>query len=109
MSEEYGKDIVAVVDDEGNEHQFEILDILETDDNCYVALLPVYDDAELAVESDNELIILEVIAGEKGEEQLVQIEDEDVLESVTNQFIERLEELYEIDEIDDETASHPLS
>ena len=43
MSEEYGNNIVSVLDDEGNEHQFEILDAIETDDGRYVALLPIYD------------------------------------------------------------------
>ena len=41
MSEEYGNDLVSVLDDEGNEHQFEVLDAIETDDGRYVALLPV--------------------------------------------------------------------
>ena len=29
MSEEYGNNIVSVLDDEGNEHQFEVLDAIE--------------------------------------------------------------------------------
>ena len=52
MSEEYGNSLVSVLDDEGNEHQFEILDAIETDDSRYVALLPVYDEAEKALEDD---------------------------------------------------------
>lgn len=32
MSDEYGADLVTVLDDEGNEHQFELLDAIETDD-----------------------------------------------------------------------------
>ena len=41
MSEEFGTNIVSVLDDEGNEHQFELLDAIETDDGRYVALLPI--------------------------------------------------------------------
>ena len=32
MSEEYGNSLVTVLDDEGNEHQFELLDAIETDE-----------------------------------------------------------------------------
>ena len=64
MSEEFGNNIVTVLDDEGNEHQFELLDAIETDDGRYVALLPIYTDAEAAVEGDGELVILEVVNDE---------------------------------------------
>jgi len=46
---------LEVLDDEGNEHQFEILDAIETDDGRYVALLPVYSDAEEAIEEIKEV------------------------------------------------------
>ena len=49
MSEDFGTNIVSVLDDEGNEHQFELLDAIETDDGRYVALLPIYTEAEAAV------------------------------------------------------------
>ena len=42
MAEEYNPDIVSVVDENGEEHIFEELDRIETDDARYVALLPVY-------------------------------------------------------------------
>ncbi len=60
MADEYGADLVTVMDDEGNEHQFELLDAIETDGGRYVALLPVYDDPSELVDGDGELIILEV-------------------------------------------------
>ncbi len=99
MSEEYGNDIVNVVDDEGNEHQFEVLDAIENDEGRYVALLPVYDDAEDAIEDDGELIILEVVDRD-GEDLLVPIEDEDTFEEIAAVFEERLADYYEINEVD---------
>ena len=97
MSEEYGADLVTVMDDDGKEHQFELLDAIETDDGRYVALLPVYDDPSESVESDGELIILEV-AVENGEEMLVPIEDDEVYDDIADIFMERLEEYYEIEQ-----------
>ena len=58
MSEEFGNNIVSVLDDEGNEHQFELLDAIETDDGRYVALLPIYSEAEAAIDDDGEKYLL---------------------------------------------------
>ena len=45
MSEEkeYNPELLNLVDDEGNEHEFEILDVLDLDDKQYFALIPVFD------------------------------------------------------------------
>lgn len=102
MSEEYGNDLVSVLDDEGNEHQFEILDAIETDDGRYVALLPVYSDAEEAIEDDGELVILQVIE-ENGEDLLTPIEDDTVFDEIAGIFEERLADYYEIQSDDDST------
>lgn len=106
MSEEYGNSLVTVLDDEGNEHQFELLDAIETDDGRYVALLPVYTEAELALEDDGELVILEVVDDE-GEDLLVPIDNDEVFENIAEIFQERLEEYYEINEVD--ASSETLS
>lgn len=105
MSEEYGNSLVSVLDDEGNEHQFELLDAIETDEGRYVALLPVYTEAELALEDDGELVILEVV-NDEGDDLLVPIEDDEVFANIAQIFEERLEEFYEINEVDEnETLS----
>ena len=106
MSEEYGNSIVSVLDDEGNEHQFELLDAIETDDGRYVALLPIYNEAEAAIEGDGELVILEVV-DENGEDLLVPIENDDTFEDIASIFEERLAEYYEINEVEESQA--PLS
>lgn len=93
--EEYGPDLVSVIDDEGNQHQFEILDAIETDEKRYVALTPVYDSPDEALEDDGELIVLEV-ASEDGEDLLIPIEDDDEFGEIAAIFEERLSEYYEI-------------
>ena len=60
MSENYGNSLVSVLDDEGNEHQFEVLDAIETDTGRYVALIPVYDNPADLINDDGELVILTV-------------------------------------------------
>ena len=99
MSEEFGNSIVSLLDEDGNEHQFELLDAIETDDGRYVALLPIYSEAEDAIEDDGELIILEVVNHE-GEDILIPIEDEERFDEIAEIFEERLSEYYEINEVD---------
>lgn len=100
MSENYGNSLVSVLDDEGNEHQFELLDAIETDEGRYVALLPIYTEAEAALEDDGELVILEVV-NDNGDDLLVPIEDDEVFENIADAFQERLEEYYEINEVEE--------
>ena len=99
MSEEVGNNIVSVLDDEGNEHQFELLDDIETDDGRYVALLPIYSEAEAAIADDGALVILAVV-NDEGEDLLVPIEDDETFDEIAEIFEERLSEYYEINEID---------
>lgn len=97
MDENYNPDIVSVVDEDGVEHTFEELDRIETDDARYVALLPVYDEAEDILDDDGELIILKVNE-EDGETYLEPIEDEDEFNEIGSIFEKRLSDLFDIHE-----------
>ena len=70
------ENIIVLTDEEGNEHEFEVLDILEIDDSEYAILLPVEDNDE------EEAIILRIGLDENGEEILYEIEDDDEWEMV---------------------------
>lgn len=100
MADEYGANLMTIVDDEGNRHQFELLDAIETDTGRYVALMPVYEQPQDSLQDDGELVILEVTE-EDGEELLVTIEDDDVFNEIADIFEERLSDLYEIDDSED--------
>lgn len=97
MSEEFNPDFVSVIDENGVEHVFEELDRIETDTAKYVALLPVYDEAEEILDDDGELIILKVCE-EDGETYLEPIEDDNEFNEIGKIFEERLSELFEFDE-----------
>lgn len=98
FNENYGNNLISVVDEEGVEHTFEELDRIETDDGRYVALLPVYTEAEEILDGDGELIILSVIEDEDGETYLEPIEDEELFDEIGQIFEERLADLFEFDE-----------
>ena len=95
-AEEYEPVIVSVVDEEGEEHIFEELDILEIDDKEYVALLPVYDDE--VVDEDGELIILIRNYDKNDEIYLEPIEDEDEFMRVGKMFEERLADMFDFND-----------
>ncbi len=97
MSEEFNPDLVSVIDENGVEHVFEELDRIETDTAKYVALLPVYDEAEEILDDDGELIILKVCE-EDGETYLEPIEDENEFNEIGKIFEERLSEFFSFDE-----------
>lgn len=96
--ENFGNNIVSVVDEEGVEHTFEELDRIETDDGRYIALLPIYNEAEEILDGDGELIILSVVEDEDGETYLEPIEDEDLFNEIGAIFEERLADYFEFDE-----------
>ena len=97
MSEEFNPDLVSVIDENGVEHVFEELDRIETDTAKYVALLPVYDEAEEILDDDGELIILKVCE-EDGETYLEPIEDDNEFIEFGKIFQERLSELFDFNE-----------
>jgi uncharacterized protein YrzB (UPF0473 family) len=97
-SENYNPDLISVVDEEGVTHTFEELDRIETDDGRFVALLPVYEEAEDIIDDDGELIILSVNEDEDGEIYLEPIEDEKLFNKIGKIFEERLEDLFEFDD-----------
>ena len=43
MDNEFAADLITLVDDEGTEHEFEILDIIDNEDGCFYALLPNFE------------------------------------------------------------------
>ena len=92
-TEDYGNDYVTLVDENGKETEFEIVDSLVTENNEYFALIPT-ETAENIDSDDGELVILKVVE-EDGQEFLEPIEDDEEYEEISEIFIDRLEELYE--------------
>ncbi len=91
MSEEYGNDFITLTDEEGNEVELEHLDTLEYEGETYMAFVQATDTPEEVLEEDSaELIILKV-EPENGEDMLVTLEDDALLDKIFEMFVERLE------------------
>ena len=93
MNEEQEIDLLTLIDDEGKEHEFEILDVMEYEERCYYALLPTFSDPEGALDAET-YYIFEAIE-ENGEEQLAEVEDDELLDKLAEIFESRFDEMFE--------------
>ena len=84
MSEEYGNDFVTLIDEDGNEVEFEHIDTVEYNGVTYLAFIP----AEISIEEDAEVVIMQIVE-ENGEELLEAVEDDEIEAAVLDNVMER--------------------
>ncbi len=88
---------VVLTDEEGNEHEFELLTILDVDGANYAVLLP-FADPENEEEEDEfegfeeEAIILKISQDEDGNDILQEIEDDEEWEKVAEEYEKMVDE-----------------
>ncbi|MBR3133950.1 MAG: DUF1292 domain-containing protein [Clostridia bacterium] len=91
-NEEYNEEdsIVVLKDEDGNDVQFEFLDLIEYNNENYVILLPA---EEVESEDADEVVILkEDNDPDSDEESYISVEDEDTLNAVFNIFKDKFKE-----------------
>ncbi|MGE5473029.1 MAG: DUF1292 domain-containing protein [Ignavibacteriales bacterium] len=76
-------DVLVLMDDEGNETEFEYLDTVEMNNKEYVVLLPMVEEES---EPAEEVLILKVEQDENGEDVFSSVDDEKELNEVFEQF-----------------------
>ncbi|MGB9886872.1 MAG: DUF1292 domain-containing protein [Moorellales bacterium] len=72
-------DTIVLMDDEGEEHEFMVVDFLEVGEKEYVVLLPLDEEEE---EDEGEAVVFRLELDEQGEEVLREIEDDEEWEAV---------------------------
>ena len=93
MDNQYEADLITLIDDEGNEHEFEIIDELENDDGHYMALVPTQQEPE-EISSEAETYYIFEVVEEDGEEQLQEVEDNALLDQLAEIFESRFNDAY---------------
>ena len=93
MDHEYEADLLTLLDDEGQEHEFEIIDELENDDGHFLALVPTQQEPD-EIASDAETYYIFEVIEEDGEEQLQEVDDDALLDKLAGIFEERFHEAY---------------
>ena len=82
--------IIILSDENGEDVEFEFLDLIEYDSEEYIVLLPVAEDGE---EEDGQVVILKVESTEnEDEESYVSVDDEEVLNEVFQIFKEKFKD-----------------
>lgn len=76
--------LITLTDDEGNEVEFEFLDVIEYDGDEYIVLIENDEDAD-------EVVILKINALDEETEEYVSIDDEDILQTVFDMFKKKYE------------------
>ena len=77
---------VTLVDEDGNEVEFEHIDTVEYNGVTYLAFIP----AEISIEEDAEVVIMQIVE-ENGEELLEAVEDDEIADAVFDIVMERAE------------------
>lgn len=96
---DYERDTLVLMDEEGEEHEFEVVDTLEENDVEYLALIPIFDDPQSSLEDDGELVILKAVYDEEAQEEFLEpIQDDEEYERIADRFMDRLEDFYDFEE-----------
>lgn len=93
----YTPELYTLVDEEGKEQVFEMLDAMEEGDEKYYAMVPYFENPDDLIESDGELVILKSEYVD-GEEMLASIDDDDEFDRIGAIFMERLESMFNSDD-----------
>ncbi|OEH84598.1 hypothetical protein BHU72_08865 [Desulfuribacillus stibiiarsenatis] len=84
---------VVLTDEDGNEHEFELLTILEVDNTNYAVLLPLeIPEGEDGEDFEEEAIILRINQDEEGNDVLQEIEDDAEWDKVAAEYDKLAEE-----------------
>ena len=95
MNEEMEVEIYTLQDEEGNEHEFELIATCEKNGNKYFAMIPA---AEGEREDEFcEYVILKSVV-ENGEESLVTVDDDDEVDDVADYFDDLFSEEIDYDQ-----------
>lgn len=94
LDEDYGPDILTLVDDEDNEHEFELLHELEEDGKTYYALLPTEKELQESGEEDGVYYIFEVLNRGDEDQELVEVYDEPLLDKLSAKFEAYFDEMF---------------
>lgn len=86
LPEEEEVSIITLTDENGNDAEFEYLDVIEYEGKEYLILMP-------ADEESSEIVILEIEPVDEETENYLAVEDEKVLDAVYGIFKERYKDI----------------
>lgn len=100
MEREPDGTLITLMDEDGNEKEFEHIATMDHNGSSYVALIPAFQEPEELVEGNGQLVILKMVTDENGEDILSSIDDDEEFDTVASEFEKLLENEYEIEDQD---------
>lgn len=96
-----------LIDEDGKEMEFELLDTLQEENQTYYAMIPHFENSDESLEYDGDVIILKCVEVD-GEEMLASIDNDEEYNRIGNIMLERINEMFsfEDEEEDDEIATY---
>ena len=94
--DDYEPDLIMLEDEDGVEHECEVIDSTEFNGENYLAVVPYVADPEKMLEEDAQVVIMRIVE-QDGEEFLDIVDDDEELMAISEVFAGRLEELYDIE------------
>jgi len=88
--------LVTLLDEDGNEHEFEHVDSFPFNGETYVVLIPT--EEEIAEGEADEVLFFTLTVDEEGNETLNFVEDEAELDMVYEEFKSRMEDEFDFEE-----------
>lgn len=73
------EEVITLTDEDGEDHDFVFLDVIQVDEKEYAVLMPADGDGD---EDEDDAVILRMETDENGESALVAIEDDDEWQKV---------------------------
>lgn len=101
LDNNYEADLISLLDEDGNEYEFEIIDEIDYKDGHYYALMPLFDLPDDNISSEETYMIFEVIEDDDGEPQLAEVEDDDLLDELAEIFEANFSDISESEEDDE--------
>ncbi len=87
-------EVLTLLDEEGSEHSFEVIDILQVNENDYAILLPLEEEKELNSQiGEDEAIIFRIVDECEENQTLMAVEDDDEWELVASAWEEKVKEM----------------
>ena len=90
MIQEFEPEIVTLVDDEGNEVEFELLDVVDYEGEEYVVLIENNEEAQ-------DVVILKIESVDAQTENFIGIDDEELLSNVFETFKEKYKDDFDFE------------
>ena len=100
--EENFSNIISLKDAEGNDVNFEFLDLIEYEGGEYVVLMEI----DASEENQDSVVILRVEPTEnEDEEAYVGVDDEEILDAVFNIFRDKFQSVFQFEDIEEDIDS----